>query len=78
VESAAVELHLEDGRKLSAAGPHALGRLGNAMSDAQIEAKVRDLAAFGAPGCEVERLMQAVWALESLDDASGIARLAAG
>jgi len=78
VESAAVELHLEDGRKLSAAVPHALGSLGNAMSDAQIEAKVRDLAAFGAPACEVESLIAQVWNLESLDDAAGIARLAAG
>jgi 2-methylcitrate dehydratase PrpD len=78
VEAAAVEVRLKDGRTLSKHVPHALGSLGKPMSDAQIEAKVRDLAAFGAPQCDVGRVIDSVWRLESLEDAGALARLAAG
>jgi 2-methylcitrate dehydratase PrpD len=77
VEAAAVEVRLKDGKTLSKHVPHALGSLGNPMSDAQLEAKVRDLAAFGAPGCDVDALIAALGDIESLDDAGAIARLAA-
>jgi hypothetical protein len=47
------------------------------MSDAQIEAKVREHAAISAPGVPVERLIDAVWALDRTDDAGEVARLSA-
>jgi 2-methylcitrate dehydratase PrpD len=78
VEAAAVEVRLKDGRTLSKEVPHALGSLGNPMSDAQIEAKVRELAAFGAPHCAVGRVIDSVWQLELLEDAGALARLATG
>jgi hypothetical protein len=45
------------------------------MSDAAIEAKVRDLASLGAPGCDVDRLIDTAWAIERLEDAAIVARL---
>jgi 2-methylcitrate dehydratase PrpD len=76
VEAAAVELQLRDGRNLRAEVRHALGSAARPMSDAQLEAKVRSLAAHGAPGCDAGRLIEQVWAIEALDDAGAIARLA--
>jgi len=76
VEAAAVEMELEDGRRLKAEVRNALGSVEQPMSDAQLEAKVRELAAHGAPRCDVGRLIQQVWAIEALDDAAAIARLA--
>jgi 2-methylcitrate dehydratase PrpD len=76
VEAAAVELQLTDGRRLRAEVRDALGSAARPMSDAQLEAKVRSLAAHGAPGCDADRLIEQVWALEALGDAVAIARLA--
>jgi hypothetical protein len=47
------------------------------MSDAAIEAKVRDLASLGAPDCDVDRLIDAVWTVDQHDDAAIVVRLAA-
>jgi 2-methylcitrate dehydratase PrpD len=77
VGAAIVGVRTRDGRTLTQEVAHALGSLERPMSDAAIEAKVRDLAAHGAPGCEVERLVGAVWELERCDDAATVARLAA-
>ncbi len=44
------------------------------MSDAELEAKVRTLAAFGAPRCDAAKLIAAAWAVESLPDAAELAR----
>jgi hypothetical protein len=76
VEGAAVELQLTDGRRLRAEVLDALGSAARPMSDAQLEAKVRSLAAHGAPGCDAGHLIEQVWAIEALDDAGAIARLA--
>jgi 2-methylcitrate dehydratase PrpD len=76
VEAAAVTVRTADGRTLTHEVRHALGSFDRPMSDGEIEAKVRDLAAFGASGCDVERLIDSVWRLDGLDDAAAVARLA--
>jgi 2-methylcitrate dehydratase PrpD len=77
VEAIAVSLRTADGRTLALEVEHALGSLGRPMTDAQIEAKVRTHAALNAPTVAVDRLIDAVWALDRTDDAAGVARLAA-
>ena len=78
VEAAKVTLRTVDGRTLAMDVAHALGSLGNPMSDAQIEAKVRGCAAFGAPGYDASPLIDAVWGLEKLKDAAALAALLRG
>lgn len=77
VEAAAVSLRTRDGRTLALEVAHALGSLGRPMTDAQIEAKVREHAAIAAPSAAVDRLIDAVWALDRADDAAEVARLSA-
>jgi 2-methylcitrate dehydratase PrpD len=77
VGAAAVSVRTADGRTLTHSIAHALGSLERPMSDAAIEAKVRDLALLGAPDCEVDRLIEAVWTIDQHDDAAVVARLAA-
>ncbi len=77
VGAAAVSVQTADGRTLTHSVAHALGSLERPMSDAAIEAKVRDSALLGAPDCEVDRLIDAAWTLDRRDDASVVARLAA-
>jgi 2-methylcitrate dehydratase PrpD len=77
VEGIAVSLRTVDGRTLALDVEHAVGSLGRPMTDAQIEAKVRTHAALNAPTAAVDRLIDAVWALDRTDDAAGVARLAA-
>jgi hypothetical protein len=36
------------------------------MSDADIEAKVRDLSAFGGAGCDIDRIIETAWRLDAL------------
>jgi len=57
-------------------GPAIVRRVDQArlMSDAEIEAKVRGLAAFGAPHCDAARLIAAAWAVDDLPDAAELAR----
>ena len=59
------------------------GRIGDArgsptkpLSDREIEAKVRDLAAFGCPSLDVEPLIAAIWALDRSEDAGAVMALA--
>jgi 2-methylcitrate dehydratase PrpD len=77
VGAAVVSVRTRDGRTVTHSVSHALGSAERPMSDAAIEAKVRELAAAGAPGCDVERLIGAVWGLDRSDDAAVVARLAA-
>ncbi len=55
----------------------ARGGAKNPLSDVDIENKVRDLAKGAAFNGDVDRLIEAVWMLDSLEDAGTIARLAA-
>jgi 2-methylcitrate dehydratase PrpD len=75
VAAAAVSLRTRDGRTLALKVAHALGSPGRPMTDAQIEAKVREHAPLAASPIAVDRLIDAVWALDRADDAAEIARL---
>jgi 2-methylcitrate dehydratase PrpD len=56
---------------------HARGSLERPMTDAEIESKVRSLAALGFPACDAYRLIDAVWELERMKDVGELVRLAA-
>jgi len=75
VESAIVELHLADGIILSEHVRHGRGTPGRPMSDDELDAKVRELAAFGAPFVEVSGLIAAIRAIEEEADVSRIVRM---
>jgi hypothetical protein len=53
------------------------GSLRNPMSDADIEAKVRDLAAFGGTGCDIDGIIELVWTVDQLSDVRHLTRLLA-
>lgn len=71
---AIVEVHTIDGRILSTHVRHARGSLECPMTDVEIGAKFRELAAAGAPGCHADRIIALVRSLETADDAAVLAR----
>lgn len=75
VEAAVVTVDTTDGRALRHEVAHALGSLGQPMTDAQIEAKLRACAAFGATGVDPAPLIDAAWMIENLPDAAALAAL---
>ena len=75
-DAARVALHMKNGRALKVDVPHALGSVQRPMSDADLEAKFRDLAQLGAPGRETRSTIDRVWSLDALADASALARFA--
>jgi 2-methylcitrate dehydratase PrpD len=76
VEAAVVSLRLETGERLERRVAQALGSLARPMSDAQIEAKTRDLARAGAPGVDAGRLIEALWRLDQSPEARQIFHIA--
>ena len=66
VESAKVVIDTAGGRSHTCEVNAPLGSLANPMTDAQLEAKARALAAFGAPGCDVGALIGEVWQIEEM------------
>ena len=77
VESAAVALELDDGSRFDETVRHGRGTPGQAMSDLELDAKVSELAAFGAPFVDAPGLIAALRDIETLGDAAHIMRLAA-
>jgi 2-methylcitrate dehydratase PrpD len=77
VESAIVRLHLADGTALTEQVRHGRGTPGRPMSDAELDAKVRDLVAYGAPSVDASGLIAAVRGIEDETDPTRILRLAA-
>jgi 2-methylcitrate dehydratase PrpD len=75
VESATVTLHLADGMELSEHIRHGRGTPGRPMSDAELDTKVRELAAYGAPFVDAERLIEAVRDIETEPDPTRLMRL---
>jgi 2-methylcitrate dehydratase PrpD len=55
----------------------ARGSVNNPLTDTDIEDKVRDLAEYVAFTGDIDRLIEAVWTLDTLEDAGTIAKLAA-
>lgn len=76
VESVRIELRRRDGSLETMVVEHARGSAGRPLSDAEIEDKLRRLAADGAPGCRPEPLIETLWRLEELEDAAELMRLA--
>jgi 2-methylcitrate dehydratase PrpD len=72
-----VVVQTRDGRTLDATVTHAHGSLENPLSDSEIEAKVRDLAAMGKSGCDMEGIIKAVWGLDKLPNVAALMGMAA-
>jgi len=77
VESAFVAVRLADGSSLSEHVRHGRGTPGRPMSDLELDAKINELAAFGAPFIDTPALIAAVRDLEALGDAAHIMRMTA-
>jgi 2-methylcitrate dehydratase PrpD len=75
VESAHVTLRLDDGSVLTEHVRHGRGTPGRPMSDDELDVKVRELAAFGAPGIDAAGLIAALRAIETEPDAGRIVRM---
>jgi 2-methylcitrate dehydratase PrpD len=73
--SAEVIVKTGQGRELKAHSLKPRGSLENPMSDADIEAKVRDLSAFGGAGCDIDRIIETAWRLDALADVRDFTRL---
>ncbi|MDB5564950.1 MAG: hypothetical protein JWP84_1516 [Tardiphaga sp.] len=78
VGAARVSIACRDGRKLSAEVAEARGGLGRPLSDADIEAKFRDLARMGSPGIDSTRAIEAIRALEQAADLRGLVSALSG
>jgi len=77
IEAAIVTVTTADGRSLTAHVTQARGSLERPLSDADIEAKARDLAGLGGAGVDIAPLADAVWSMDTSDDAGRIVKLAA-
>ena len=66
----------KDGRHLDKFIEHAVGSARNPMSNSQLEAKFKGLAAPILPADRVNRLIDFCWNLEKAPDAGQLARLA--
>jgi 2-methylcitrate dehydratase PrpD len=75
VEAAHVTLILDDGARFAEHVRHGRGTPGRPMSDAELDAKVRELIAFGAPGVDAAGLIAAIRAIEGEADAARIVRM---
>lgn len=76
VEAVRIELRRRDGSSELEVVERARGSAGRPLSDAELEDKLRRLAAQGAPGCAPQPVIDAVWALDKLEDAAELLRLA--
>src|SRR5262249_12087501 len=77
MEHAIVVARTKDGRALELHVKEARGSLEKPLTDREIETKVRELAKLGAPKVDVSRLIDAVWALDTSDDAGSLMALTA-
>jgi 2-methylcitrate dehydratase PrpD len=75
VESATVTLYLADGTEQSEHIRHGRGTPGRPMSDAELDSKVRELAAYGAPFVDAAGLIAAVRGIEGEVDPTRLMRL---
>ena len=75
VESAMVEVRFADRSSLSEHVKHGRGTPGRPMSDVELDAKVSECAAFGAPFVDMPALIAAIRDIETLGDAAHIIRM---
>lgn len=66
---------LSDGSELTHRVDHATGTPENPVTDALLDEKFRALARHALPKARVDRLLQALWKLDTLDSVSDIVRL---
>lgn len=77
VASAELVVHTRDGNALRVDIAAASGSRSNPLSDGQLESKLGELAKRTGFSGDIGRLADAIWAIESCDDAGQIVRLAA-
>jgi 2-methylcitrate dehydratase PrpD len=65
VGAACVVIETRTGEVLEETVMDAKGSIALPMTDAELEVKLRDLAKRGAPACDVDRLIDAVWHIEA-------------
>jgi 2-methylcitrate dehydratase PrpD len=75
VEAAFVEIRFSDGSSLSEYVKDGRGTPGRPMSDLELDAKVSECAAFGAPFVDTPALIAAIRDIETLGDAAHIMRM---
>ena len=78
VESAMVTIYLRGGNKLSLTTEQARGSSSNPLSDVDLEKKFSDLVDYSNSPCDKARLIEAIWSLDTVDDAGQVIALAAG
>jgi 2-methylcitrate dehydratase PrpD len=78
IEAARVTLKLQSGDVLSHHVEAARGSLDAPLTDEDLTHKLRTLAAWGGSGRDPGPLIEALWSLDSADDASALMPLAAG
>ncbi len=78
VESAMVTIYLRGGNKLSLTTEQARGSSSNPLSDVDLEKKFSDLVDYSNSPCDKARLIEAIWSLDTVDDAGKVIALAAG
>jgi 2-methylcitrate dehydratase PrpD len=76
VEAATVTLHLRGGGTKRQHVAAARGSLEVPLTDAELERKLADLAAWGGSGCDAAALAAALWSLDERADAGAVMRLA--
>ena len=76
VEAAHVTVTLADGTMLHSFVEQGRGTPKRPMSDADIEAKVKELASYGCPSLDPSPLIDAIWSLDRSPDAGSVMRLA--
>jgi 2-methylcitrate dehydratase PrpD len=72
--AARVSIQLTSGETLSEIVMAAKGSLADPLSDRDIEAKLRDCARLGGTNWDIDRIIDGVWRLDTLDDASSLMR----
>ncbi len=77
-DAAEVTVTLRDGRSFKHAIAHGIGSRSNPMTDAQLSAKFRDLAALTIAEKDAEALLEMSWKLRDLPDAAALMKAAAG
>jgi 2-methylcitrate dehydratase PrpD len=80
-DAAIVAVRTATGEMLTAHVAHARGSLARPLSDRELEAKLRDLAAYGAPGVDAGGLIEAIWAIDqamSMSNVMGMSAATAG
>jgi 2-methylcitrate dehydratase PrpD len=68
VETAFITVQTTDGRSVMSHVAQARGTMARPMSDAELEAKFRDLAAHGAPAIDVQQLIEGLRGIEREPD----------